>query len=42
MSNRKQQADFEERNRTQMAQYLEEWDDDEKTERGKELFFADR
>lgn len=42
LSSRKQHAEFEERHRTQTAQYLVEWDDDEKAERGKELFFADR
>ncbi|KAL7423581.1 hypothetical protein Q5752_001161 [Cryptotrichosporon argae] len=41
-ASRKQQADAEERNRRHMAEMLAEWDDDEKADRGRELFYSDR
>jgi hypothetical protein len=39
---RKSHADWEQRHRTKMADELEHWDDDEKKDRGRELFFTDR
>lgn len=38
----KQQADLEERTRKQLGEILAAWDDDDKIERGRELFYADR
>jgi hypothetical protein len=42
MAQRKQQADNEERNRKHAVEMLDAWDDDEKTDRGREWFYADR
>jgi hypothetical protein len=42
LAHRKQQADNEERNRKYAAEMLDAWDDDEKIDRGRELFYADR
>jgi hypothetical protein len=39
---RKSHADWEERHRAKMSTELEHWDDDEKLDRGRELFFTDR
>lgn len=42
MAHRKQQADIESRNKKQMRETLESWNDDEKIERGREPFYIDR
>ena len=42
MGQKRQQQDLEERNRKTLMEILENWDDDEKRDRGRELFFADR
>ncbi|ORY21007.1 hypothetical protein BCR39DRAFT_554400 [Naematelia encephala] len=42
MAHRKQQSDAENRNRVRLQELLETWDDDEKIDRGKELFYSDR
>ncbi|ORX35471.1 hypothetical protein BD324DRAFT_632974 [Kockovaella imperatae] len=42
MSHRKQQADFEDRNRRRLTEMLENWDDEEIAEKGRESFYADR
>ena len=42
MANRKQHGDIEERNRDRLLEVLANWDDDEKLEKGRELFYADR
>lgn len=39
---RKSHAEWEERHRIKIEDDLKHWDDDEKAERGKELFFTDR
>lgn len=39
---RKAHAEWEERHRVKIEDDLRHWDDDEKVERGKELFYADR
>ncbi|KAK4687335.1 RNA-binding protein 25, partial [Tremellales sp. Uapishka_1] len=38
----KQQAEYEERNRKHMSEVLESWDDDDKLDRGRELYYSDR
>lgn len=42
MAYRKQQAELKERSRSRTASVLAEWDDEEKADQGKELFYADR
>lgn len=42
LAHRKQQAELEERTRKHQAKTFEEWDDDEKLERGRETFYTDR
>ena len=39
---RKSHADWEHRHRLKMADELRNWDDDEKEDKGRELFFTDR
>jgi hypothetical protein len=39
---RRQHADQQERHRLQLLDLLENWDDDEKMDRGRDWFYADR
>ena len=39
---RKSHADWEHRHRVKISEDLQYWDDDEKIDKGRELFFTDR
>jgi hypothetical protein len=39
---RKSHADWEHRHRVKISEELQYWDDDEKMDKGRELFFTDR
>lgn len=42
MAARKSHTEWEDRHRAKIEDDLRHWDDDEKEERGKELFYTDR
>jgi hypothetical protein len=42
LASRKSHADWEHRHRVKIADELQHWDDDDRLEKGRELFFADR